>query len=258
VGRTGDNETCIPCNGKGHLRRNDVTDVSIIDLPRDDQSPIITPNVEGFVSPDLDTWARMNEDLADSEDLIESTMWGTTRVKEGTNETATGRFLDVQPIMVKLDSFADNVEWVHNKLAHFVESWLLGSPKDTFEFHITYGRRFIIESPDSILEKYTESREKGDNNTILDKLLSEYILSKYQSNPIMLEEMQKKRQVEPYVHQSIDQVNNIFGAEEAHKKVTFVDFWEQADKEKDLETLKAEFKTFNEANKVTIKTKQDE
>jgi hypothetical protein len=71
---------------------------------------------------------------------------------------------------------------------------------------------------------------------------------------MMLEEMQKKRQVEPYVHQSIDQVFEIFGPEEAHKKVTFVDFWEQADKEKDLKTLKSEYKTFNEANKVTIKT----
>ena len=259
VGKTGDNKSCIPCDGKGHLRRNDVTDVSIIDLPRDSDSPIITPNVEGFVSPDLDTWVRMNEDLKESEDLIEATMWGVTKVKEGANETATGRYIDVQPIMIKLDSFADNVEWVHNKLAHFVESWLNGSPKNTFEFHITYGRRFIIESPDAILDKYTKSRDAGDNTTILDKLLSEYILSKYQSNPLMLDEMQKKRQVEPYIHQSIDQASIIFGASEAYKKVTFVDFWEEADKKKDVSTLKAEFKTFNISNQlVIVNTDKDE
>jgi hypothetical protein len=253
VGKTGA-DNCSDCGGKGHLRKNDVTDVTIVETPRDNDSAIITPNVEGFIAPDLKTWERMSGDLLDLEDQVTSTMWGTSRVKEGKNETATGRFLDVQPIMTKLDVFADNVEWVHNKLAHFVESWLNGSPKNGFEFHITYGRRFIIESPDTILDKYTESRDKGDNNTILDKILSEYILSKYQNNPIMIDEMQKKVLVEPYVHQSIDQVSTIFGASEAIKKVNFVGFWEQADKKKDIEALRKDFTAYNELNTVTVTT----
>jgi len=262
VGKTGE-DTCDGCGGRGHLRKNDVTDVTIIETPRDNDSAIITPNVEGFIAPDLATWERMNDDLIDAEETITSTMWGTSRVKanNGTkSETATARFLDVQPVMVKLDVFADNVEWVHNKMAHFVESWLNGSPKEEFEYHLTYGRRFIIESPDTILDRYTESRDKGDNNTILDKILSEYVLSKYQSNPLMIDEMHKKIQVEPYIHQSIDQVSTIFGAEEAIKKVNFVTFWDQADNKrvKTAQQLREEFKIFNELNKVTIKTKEDE
>lgn len=240
-------EQCLVCDGKGEIQRNDITDVQTIALPREDD-PIITPNVEGFVAPDLATWERFNEDMRDMEDLIESTMWGTRRLREGGNETATGRFIDVQPVMNKLGIFTDNVEWVHNRLANWVLDWVNGKAQKEELFHITYGRRFIIESPDIILERYTESRIKGDNNTILDKQLDEYILSKYQTNPLLLEEMQKKRLVEPYIHQSIKEVNDIFGAAEADKIVLFVDFWETADISKSAEELKVDFEAFIKAD----------
>ncbi len=242
---------CKICDGKGNLRTNDVTDVSIIDTPREDD-PIVTPNIEGFVSPDLETWKQYKDDLKDMEDLIESTMWGTRRLREGGNETATGRFIDVQPIMNKLGKFADNVEWFHNQLADWTENWVNGSPVEQSMYHITYGRRFIIESPDFILDKYNEAREKGANNTILDKLLDEYILSVYSNNPVLLEEMQKKRVVEPFVHLSISEINEIFGRKEADRKVLFVDFWEQADKQETVDKLQAEFKTFFDENATVI------
>ena len=249
TGKTGV-DTCEICTGIGHVQTNDITDVQTIALPIDSEDPIVAPNVEGFVTPDLETWARYNEDLKDAEDLIESTMWGTKRLKEGGNETATGRFIDVQPVMNKLGKFANNVEWVHNKLIDWVENWVNGSPKSNSQFHITYGRRFIIESPDVILESYTTAREKGDNNTILDKLLDEYILSKWQNNPILLAEMQKKREVEPFIHLSSLETFEMFGRDEAYKKVLFVDFWEEADKSKDVKSLNNEFKVYVEANKL--------
>ena len=34
----------------------------------------------------------------------------------------------------------------------------------------SFGRRYIIESPDVLMEKYGKAKEQGDNNTILDKL----------------------------------------------------------------------------------------
>lgn len=245
TGKTGeDHSACNACGGEGHLRKNDITDVDIIPVPLDNEDPLIAPHVAGFVSPDLDTWSKMSEELIETEDTAFNTMWGTKRVKKGGNETATGRFIDVQPIMIKLDDFTDNAEWIHNKLAHLVENWLNGAPKDEFDFFISYGRRFIIESPDAILERYTAAREKGDNSTILDKLLDEYILSNYRNNPIMISEMQKKRLVEPYVHQDIDQVNTIFGTEEANRIVLFPDFWEQADRSRTVDELKVDFEEF--------------
>ncbi len=245
TGKTGeDGSVCNKCDGEGYLRVNDVTDTTVLSIPIDSEDPKIAPDVEGFVSPDIETWEKLNDELLEGEEVAFNTMWGTKRVKKGGNETATGRFIDVQPVMIKLDEFTDNAEWIHNQLAHFVESWMNGRPKTEFEFHISYGRRFIIESPDSILERYTSARDKGDNSTILDKLLDEYILSNYRNNPIMIEELQKKRQVEPYIHQSIEQVNDIFGAEEANKVVLFPDFWAQSDKQKTVSDLKSDFEAY--------------
>jgi len=240
IGKTGE-EKCKICNGSGEMLKRDVTDIQTIEMPRDSDSAIITPNVAGFVSPDLETWGQYKTDLRDNEELIDSTMWGTKRIKEGGNETATGRFIDVQPVKNKLDTFSDNAEWTDNTLSKWVENWVNGQPKEKSEYYKSYGRRFIIESPNELEEKYNNARDKGANNTILDKLLDEWILSVYQNNPILLEEMQKKRLVEPYIHQSIDQVNLIFGAKEANTKVLFVKFWEMADKSKTVEQLTKEF-----------------
>ena len=65
--------------------------------------------------------------------------------------------------------------------------------------------------------------------------------------------MQKERLVEPYVHQSIKEVNDIFGAIEANKKVVFVKFWQEADKSKTVEVLTKSFNTFFSNNNVVEK-----
>jgi hypothetical protein len=255
TGKTGeDNTVCNICNGEGYIRKNDVTDVSVISIPLDSDDAKIAPDVEGFISPDLKTWEKLTLELVEGEEIAFSTMWGTNRMKKANNETATGRFIDVQPIMTKLDKFTDNTEWIHNQLAHFVENWMNGAPKEAYDYYVSYGRRFIIESPDSILERYTLAREKGDNNTVLDKLLDDYILSNYRNNPILIGEMQKKRQVEPYVHQSIDQVSSIFGPAEANKVVLFPKFWQSADKMKTVLELNSDFEAYVTAQTTPIDT----
>lgn len=248
TGKDGEH-ACKICNGKGEIRVNDITDVTTLPMPREDDQ-VVTPNVEGFVSPDLQTWTQYNDDLTNMEELIDATIWGTRRIAEGGNETATGRFIDVQPVMNKLGWYADKVEFTHNVLANFVNEWVQNKVIEKKEYHLTYGRRFIIESPDTVLEKYTEAREKGDNVTILDKLLDEYILSKYSNDPMMLEIMQKKRQVEPYVHNSIKEVSDIFGAQEAYKKVLFVDWWTTIDQSKTVDQLRNEFATYSQSNQL--------
>ena len=53
TGKTGDDE-CKTCTGIGHIQKNDVTDIQTISLPREDAT-IITTDVEGFISPDIET-----------------------------------------------------------------------------------------------------------------------------------------------------------------------------------------------------------
>ena len=243
TGKTGDNKTCQACDGVGILTKKDVTDQINITKPREGD-PIIAPNLAGYISPDLATWKQYNEDLKAWETKIEATIWGTTETKQS-NETATGRFIDIQPITNKLNTLSDKIEWVHNQICNWIANAVITTKQPNEKvYHKSYGRRFIIESPDVVLERYESSREKGSPITVLDKLLQEVILSKYKNDPYMQEMMYKKIQVEPYVHMSIEQVNNIFGKKEAFKKVIFEDFWQSADKSQEISTLVANFKTY--------------
>ncbi len=242
TGKKGTSE-CKPCAGTGVVQRKDVTDQINVSLPKEGD-PVIAPNIAGFIQPDLETWRQYKEDLKDMEAVMEHTIWGTHEVK-GSSETATGRFIDVQPITNELNNLSDKVQWVHNTLANWTaNAYFPLKKKEEPIYFKAYGKRFIIEGPDSILEKYEKSRSEGANTTILDKLMQEYILSKYKTDPFMQERMIKKATVEPYVHYTIEQVNTIFGKAEAFKKAVFNDFWEEADHSKDAMTLKNEFEVY--------------
>lgn len=254
TGKNGEN-VCKTCNGKGDPTVNDVTDMHVLRLPREGD-PVIAPNVMGFISPDIATWNQLKESLKDNEETMESTSWGTKRVTNATNETATGRYIDVQPVMNRLSEYSHTAEWVHNLLAHLTENWVNGSPKENQEYHVAYGNRFIIESQDVLLEKYSDARTKGDNTTVLDKLLNEYLWSKYQNNIPELEKALKKKEVEPYVHLSSQETYNFFGSEEAYKKVLFVKFWDNANTDLTVEQLTKDFNTYVEENKLVINNNQ--
>lgn len=245
TGKTGDT-SCSSCGG----RTRDVTDVNVREFPREDD-PIL-PALSGFSSPDLDWLLATELTLEKNEDKIDNTVWGTKRITESTNETATGRFIDVQPVMNKLTAYSNNVEWVHNQLSIYIQSWVNNGEVEENQFYVAYGDRFIIESQDVIIDRYAKSRIDGDNVVILDKALDEVLLAKYQNNPDSLKKAQKKRLIEPFVHQSIQQVFDFYGSRESAKKVIFVEFWEQADTDKEAKVLLKEFNTFFDASKLGI------
>ena len=239
-------DVCGGCGGTGSMMNRDVTDIHKVDLPRDKEDAIVTPNLMGYISPDLSTLKYYDENATDREQQMEATMWGTQRVKQtGTrNETATGRFIDTQPIITKLQDYKSNAEWVDNFLTNMIVNWTYGSPQQDSLVDIIYGDRFIIESQDILIDKYSKAKSEGLPVTILDKLLEEYIYSKFGSNQKLLNDQLKKKEIEPYVHYTIKEVNDIFGVDEANKKAQFVDFWEIVDLNKTVEQLKNDFNNF--------------
>jgi hypothetical protein len=246
TGKVGDDD-CHKCSGKGHLGKNDVTDILELPMPHADD-PKIAPDLAGFVSPDLETWKQYREELKEQERLIEDTIWGTHRQQEKGNETATGKFIDVQPVLNRLNDFADNVEWVHNELLKFVLQWSYNNSEPNARVYKAYGRGFIIESPDELLKRYESNRKEGSNLVVLDKLLNEYLSSKYRNNPQQLEIELKKCKLEPYLHLSFKDVREIFGDSAVNEKKQFAEFWKDADKQKTVEQLQREFDAFKSSN----------
>lgn len=236
--------SCTSCGGKGRMGKNDVTDIIEVPLPIDTEDPKVAPDLAGFVSPDLKTWERMRTDQKEDEIRMEDTIWGTHKAREKNNETATGKFIDVQPLINRLHVYADNAEWSINELIRLVINWMDSNPESKNKYTVTLGRNYIIESPDTILERYEDARTKGSNWAILDKLLFEFVNAKYKSDPVSMEYELKKIKLEPYVHISFLDANTIFGNVAAQKKELFGLFWQQAQKDKPIEELRTEMELF--------------
>lgn len=256
-----DDKTCNSCNGHGYIKNTDVSDMVTIPIPDIDQ-PNIAPNIAGFVSPDLETWKQMKTDMKDFEMVMKDTIWGmnlyiSQKESQQETETATGRYIDVQPIINVLNVYADTVEYIDNTICNWILNFV-DPVKNKFDiiYNKTYGRRYIIESPDIILQKYQEAKKTSDSSTILDKLLEEFILSKYKNDQMMQNMMIKKKNIEPYVHITLDQVNIAFGPEEAYKKELFNKFWAQCDQYAEEKVLKQQFDTYLAANPKTFEIKE--
>lgn len=249
-----DDEKCTSCDGKGYMNKGDVTDMVTLPVPKAADAKI-APDIAGYVSPDLETWRQYNDDLIMRENIMFDTIWGTEKTQEAKKEekTATGEYLEVQPTTNTLNIYTDRVEYVYNTLANFILNFVDPIKKrDEILYSMTFGRRYILESPDVILEKYQKAKKSNDNNTILDKLLEEFILSKYKSDPRMQEVMLKKAKVEPYVHESLQTIHANYGAAEGLKKILFQEFWETANTDLTAEQLTELFTKFftDESSKV--------
>lgn len=257
VGMKGD-KTCTSCQGHGYIKNTDVTDMVTIPIPDIDQ-PNIAPNIAGFVSPDLETWKQLKDDMKDFEMVMKDTIWGTHLYSSQNKslqetETATGRYIDVQPIINNLNTYADTVEYMDNTLCNWILNFVDPvKSKSEIIYNKTYGRRYIIESPDVILLRYQEAKKTSDSSTILDKLLEEFILAKYKNDQLMQNVMIKKKNIEPYVHMTLDQVNTAFGPEEAYVKELFNKFWVGCDEYAEQAVLETQFKAYQIANKKEFK-----
>lgn len=226
---------------KGVVEKSDVTDVTYVPQPREG-SPIIK-DYAGYISPDIDYLEYSTTSIKELEEQMKDTLWGITREenKKG-EETATGRYIDQQPVYNELNNLANIAEYVQNTLARFVVKALDRTKNTENKYTYVAGRRFLIESVDTVLERYDKSRKENLPSAILDKLLEEWVLTKYKTDPSMQDQMMKKIRIEPYVHWDVMSVNTLFGAKEAYKKIAFNDWWKKdADHSKDYEALETEF-----------------
>ena len=226
---------------KGDVLSNDVSDVIEVPAPREGDPTV--KDYAGYISPDIDFLEYSATSIEELEDKIEETLWGITKDKNTKgNETATGRFIDQQPIHIALNSLTNIAEYVQNTLANFVVKAIDRTQSPENRYVYVAGRRFLIESVDAVLARYDKSRKENLPSSILDKLLEEWVLTKYKTDPRMQNQMMKKIKIEPFVHWDINTVFTLFGAADAYQKVLFNDWWKKdADKEKDYVILQQEF-----------------
>jgi hypothetical protein len=199
-------EDCETCNGSGKSVTKDVSDIMVLPIPMEGQ-PTIAPNVSGYVSPDIQGWDKMTDEQTLLENVMNQTYWGTHQKEDTANETATGRFIDVQPVNDRLSKFSDWAQKVEQFITDLVGEFNYGVAYKGAS--ITYGKRYLIETPDVIWNKYEDARIKGSPVSVLDDLLSEYYQSKYATDSMELLKMEKLMKVEPFLHLTIEQAKGV-------------------------------------------------
>ena len=216
-------ETCKVCNGTRVKLKWDVSDRKTLPLPDTKDEVVIAPNVGGYITPPLETWVRMSEELYELESVMFETLWGTKQAEQAENNTATGKFIDTQPVNDRLSKFSDAAEVVEKFITDCMGKLYYGSMYGGSA--INYGRRFTIESPDTIWEKYENARSKGAPDAVLDDLMREYIQSKYENNSMELQRQLKAIDLEPFPHLTASQVQSLKVAPKDYtKKVYYSDF----------------------------------
>lgn len=219
-----DGEVCPSCNGTGHTASKDVSDILALKTPENADDPTIAPDVAGYVQPDLETLREMREELKYKYNELFFSLWGT-HTEQGTNETATGRFIDVQPVENKLSEGADVFEMLESKLSSIILTYHFITP---IESHVTIGRRFILETPDKLMQTYIDSKEKNAPIWMLNELLLRYIESEHKKNLKLQEYSIKMMRYEPFVHLTLEQVTSLNIPQiDKGKKIYFNEFISQ-------------------------------
>jgi hypothetical protein len=222
---TGD---CRSCDNTGFKMDSDISDEVVLPVPTDKDEVKLAPDIAGWLTPPKDILEEMNEELSTLEVSMYESHWGShkSELTSGT-KTIIEIWADEQPVMSRLNKYGDVGEWVEQYLTELIANFLFPT-KDKNEnvSSIHYGRNYIIQPPEYLLEEYHKSKENSDGVTILDRKLGEYLTSKYKNDPVALRIEILKAHLEPFVHYTIDLVKEVFGVDAAKKKMLFGDWWE--------------------------------
>lgn len=214
-------DNCPSCNGSGNKSKYDVAETITIPVPQSKDDPMLAPNIAGYVTPPIETWVQMAESIDAKYKDAHYATWGTHQMEDSSNQTATGRFIDVQPVNERLYKYSDSGEFVEKWITDMIGQFNFEGSYNGCE--VNYGRRYLIESPDDIWKKYQNAREKGVASIgSLNNMLIQYIQSEYQSDSIEQLRQLKMMKLEPFVHMTIDQAKlNVTNISDYYKKLYF-------------------------------------
>lgn len=209
-----ESSTCKSCGGAGHKARTNPSDETIVPVPMDGD-PVLAPNLMGFVSPDLQTATFYATKIEKDRNVMFQAMWGTTYEQGGKRETATGRFLDAQPVQDRLRDMSSTFSNFHRFMLTCYGIVILRNPK--YRPSVSYGMRYILEGSDDVLKKYTEATTYDISDVVYLDLRNQYLEAEYQNDPVELLKLQKLANVEPFPTMKISDVMSTEGLSEDDK-----------------------------------------
>jgi hypothetical protein len=188
---------CDYCKGTGVKSQSFPEETIRIPVPKSQDEPKLAPDLGGYITPPIDGIKLYCEQLEALEDLMFETKWGTHMAddtKKGGSETATGKFIDTQPVNDRLNKYSDAAEMMETFVTDMVAQIIISQSYQGAS--VTYGRRFLIETPDEIWEKLQKSIGKAPFCALMD-LYNDYLQARYSSNAMEMQKMLKLALIEP-------------------------------------------------------------
>lgn len=219
----------------------------------------------GYVTPDIAGWDKQDSSLEQLEALMSCTYWNTTETKvsgyngtQDTAETATKTLTNLQPKYARLNTTADWAEGTERMIADLLGSYYYGTSWGGAS--ISYGRGYILETPNEIFAQYQTMVTKGCPDVMLDEQFEKYIKCLYQNDPICQAKYLKLFEVEPFPHRKASEVevSQLIPLTDKLAKVYFGE-WEDTLKEDyiiqtDVATLRTKLRDYVAEKKTEITT----
>jgi hypothetical protein len=223
---------CSTCNGSGKSWITDISKVKLLSMPSSKEDAIVLPQQIGaYISPDKTFYEISTDDLHLLEDLMTFTLWGTQvksktsgmSIQQETRKTATEVVDEIKPEADRLFVISEMAEKRHKFILDMI---IRVQVSPTYKgSSVNYGRRYLLESPDVLWQKYSQARQQGSPLVVLDTLLNEYYDANFQSDPIELEISKKLMYVEPLVHYTAMDLTTMMIDDADYKAKLFFSEW---------------------------------
>ena len=198
---------CHTCKGTGVKNKKDASDVMMLPIPDKADDVKIAPEVAGYINPSIEIWEQYKKDIKDiTIDMFQS-LWGTTFSVDTKNETATGRLLNVQPQAERVTGISKTFSNIHEFLLSSIGAIALQN-KD-YKADVSYGTRYLMESPDEVLKRYQESKEKGLPAILQNDLLDKFYQTEYSNNNTEYLKTKKILSIDPFPSMTAKEVKEL-------------------------------------------------
>ncbi len=241
--------TCPSCGGKKFAEKEDVSDVTYISVPPDGSKGIV-PDIMGFITPPIESLKALDDKLKSMRDVIYHSHWGTVISRDNKDQTAFEVSINTQPMQDRLNGYTDSLENIESLIVDLIGYFYLQNGYGGSS--INYGRNYVIKGADELLDSYYKSKEKKASYTILNEKLLKYYHAQYSNDMRGLDISLKLMQVEPMVHNTLDETKSLGIPPEMYSQKIYYNDWLTNTKKEDL------YKLSTEELKISLKQYSDE
>jgi hypothetical protein len=249
-------DPCPSCNGTGKDSKREVSKMMLIPFPTSKDMPVID-KPGGIVEAAVDSWQEMKLTISEQYKEAHYATWGTHQIEDSSaNATATGRFIDVQPVNDKLTIHSEAAEtllmWIYDRVGQFY----FESSYEKSEVNL--GRRYLIETPDAISDKLQKAIGKKMSYSYLKNMYFQWVDSEYSGDEMMRRKLTMEFKLDPAPFMTVQEAKQAFTNPLDYYKKMYYGQWLETLKENwyiasDFDTL---LKQFNEWTLTQLKAEQ--